>query len=80
MLNSCAQVTTFGEVRASKHMRTPQRMVPLSPHNCEPLVPGEEVVLRGGILAAAHLYDIRSELFLACEKLPEMLVVLQRFD
>ena len=61
-------------------MRTPQRRVPLSPHNCEPLVPGEEVVLRGGILAVAHLYDICPELLLACEKLPEMLVVLQRLD
>ena len=61
-------------------MRTPQRRVPLSPHNCAPLVPGEEVVLRGGILAVTHLYNIRPELLLACEKLPEMLIVLQRFD
>ena len=62
-----------------QRMRTPQRRVPLSPHNCEPQVPDEieEDVLRGTNTESGHLNDIHPELFLACEKLPEMLVMLQ---
>ena len=37
----------------------------------------EEDVLRGTNTESGHLNDIHPELFLACEKLPEMLVMLQ---
>ena len=59
-------------------MGTPQRKVPLSSHNCEPQVPDQEV-LKAGMLAP-HLDHTSPELFLACEKLPKVFVVLHRFD
>ena len=76
MLNSCKQDLWKLEPQNIKHLKEGFHFHPIIVSN-KCLV--RRCVLRTGLLAP-YLDNICPETFLACEKLPKMFVVLQRFD